>query len=123
MKNTECYSYNTTDINNQARIHPIEYYQHFYLLKCMFLLQTGRNQVRLLLLCTRHQQKKSWLFCCLCMQRSVALSVHALHFIFIWNFFGILKGPLQPKKLFSQYMEFWINQLKKNKDVLHTDSL
>ena len=52
------------------------------------------------------------------MQRSVALSVYSLHFIFSWNFFGILKGPLQPKRnYFSRYMEFWINQLRKNTDV------
>ena len=51
------------------------------------------------------------------MQRSVDLSVYSLDFTFIWNSFGILKGPLQPKKLFSQYLEFWINQLRKNTDV------
>ena len=40
-------------------MHPVPYYYEcFYLLKCTFLLQTGRNWVRLLLLCTRHQQKK-----------------------------------------------------------------
>ena len=56
------------------------------------------------------------------MQRSVDLSVYSLDFTFIWNSFGILKGPLQPKKLFSQYLEFWINQLRKNTDVycIHT---
>ena len=57
MKNTEYYSYNTTDINNLAKMHPVVYCQYFYLLKCTFLLQTGRNWVRLLLLCTCHQQK------------------------------------------------------------------
>ena len=47
MKNTVLYSNNTTDINNQARMHPVVYYQHFYLFKFVFLLQTGRNWVRL----------------------------------------------------------------------------
>ena len=32
-----------TDINKQAKMHQAVYYQHFYLLKCMFLLQTGRK--------------------------------------------------------------------------------
>ena len=44
--------------------------------------------------------------------------MYSLHFRFIWNFFGILKGPLQAKKkLFSQYMEFRINQLRKITDI------
>ena len=47
MKNTECYLYNTADINNQAQMLQVVYYQHFYLLKCAFLLQAGRNWVRL----------------------------------------------------------------------------
>ena len=46
--------------------------------------------------------------------------------LLILHLFGTLlvylKSHCNPKKLFSQYLEFWINQLRKNTDVycIHT---
>ena len=73
-----CYSYNTADLNRQARIHPVVYYQHFYLFKCAFLPQTGSIWVRLDT-CVYTSSKEAVLAVLFCIDRAVALSVYSLH--------------------------------------------